>query len=132
MQLKFFIPWNSKHIASKIRGVINTICVFVCLGFYFPFENFSLICRSYHRWKAAKFDLYSVLIAIEQWGFFSLLHHTYFAVIRLHLSKKKNPLLEYHHNIMRYQVHHMFQLLKKNSKWCCIVSFKHANCMIPF
>ena len=48
---------------------------FVCLGFFVPLENFSLIWRRHHcRWRAANFDLCSALMAIEQWGFFSFPH----------------------------------------------------------
>ena len=47
----------------------------VCLGFFVPLENFSLKGKNYHcRWKAANFDLWSALMAIEQWGFFSVPH----------------------------------------------------------
>ena len=46
---------------------------FICLEFFFPLENFSHIWRRHHyRWKAANFDLYLALMAIEQWGFFSV------------------------------------------------------------
>ena len=46
-----------------------------CLGFYVRLENFSLIWRRHHYWRrAAKFDLCSTLMAIEQWGFFSGSH----------------------------------------------------------
>ena len=48
---------------------------FVCLRFIVPVENFSLIWRRHHyRWRAANFDLCSALMAIEQWGFFSVPH----------------------------------------------------------
>ena len=51
------------------------VCMFVCLEFFIPFENCSLIWRHHHYpWRAANFDLCSVLIAIEQWGFFSVPH----------------------------------------------------------
>ena len=51
------------------------LCLFLCLGFFVPLENFSLIWRRHHyRWKAANFDLCSALMAIEQWGFFSVPH----------------------------------------------------------
>ena len=54
------------------------LCVFffVCLEFIVPFETFSLIWRRHHcRWRAANFDLLcSALMAIEQWGFFSVPH----------------------------------------------------------
>ena len=49
--------------------------LFVYLEFIVPIENFSLIWRRPHcRWRAANFDLCSVLMAIEQWGFFSVSH----------------------------------------------------------
>ena len=47
--------------------------LFVCLGFVVPIENFLLIWRRQHyRWRAVKYDLRSALMAIEQWGFFSV------------------------------------------------------------
>ena len=50
------------------------LCLLVCL-FYVPLENFSYKSRRHHyRWKAANFDLYSALIATEQWAFSSLPH----------------------------------------------------------
>ena len=46
--------------------------LFVCLLFV-QLENLSLICRRHHdRWRAAYFDLWSALMAIAQWGFFSV------------------------------------------------------------
>ena len=51
------------------------VCFFVCLWFFVQSENFSLIWRRHNYWwKAANFDLCSALIAIEQWGFFSVPH----------------------------------------------------------
>ena len=51
------------------------VCLFVCLGFIVPLENCSPIWRRHHcRWRAANFDLCSTLMAIEQWGFFSVQH----------------------------------------------------------
>ena len=49
---------------------------FVCLfGVYRPTWEFSFIWRRHHcRWKRANFDLCSALMAIEQWGFFSVPH----------------------------------------------------------
>ena len=45
------------------------------MGFFVPLKNFSLIWRRPHdRWRAANFDLCSALLAIQQWGFFSVLH----------------------------------------------------------
>ena len=53
------------------------VCLFVCVEFFIPLENFSLIWRRHHcRWRAANFDLCSALTctAIEQWGFFNVPH----------------------------------------------------------
>ena len=48
---------------------------FVCLEFFVPLENFSLIWRRHHcRWRSAHFDLRLALVAIEQWGFFNVPH----------------------------------------------------------
>ena len=48
---------------------------FLCLGFIVPLENCSHIWRRHHyRWRAANFDLCSVLMSIEQWGFISVPH----------------------------------------------------------
>ena len=45
----------------------------ICLGFYFPLENFSLIWRSHHyRRRATNPDIYSKFMAIEEWGFFNV------------------------------------------------------------
>lgn len=48
--------------------------VFVCLVFFVPFRYFSLIQRRHHnRWiKGCKFDVYSTLMVIDPWGFFSV------------------------------------------------------------
>ena len=49
--------------------------MFVCLKVFFPLENIWLIWRRYHfRWRGANFDLCSALMAIEQWGFFTVPH----------------------------------------------------------
>ena len=51
------------------------VCLYVCLGFIVPHEDFSVIWRRHHyRWRAANFDLCLELMAIEQWGFFSVPH----------------------------------------------------------
>ena len=48
--------------------------MFVCL-FVFSLENFSLIWKRHHyRWRVVNFYLCSPLVAIEQWGFFSVSH----------------------------------------------------------
>ena len=49
--------------------------MFDCLGFYVRLENFSPIWRRPHyQWTASNLELYSALVAIEQWGFFSVPH----------------------------------------------------------
>ena len=47
--------------------------VLVCAGIFLPLENLSLIWRR-HQWRAANIDLCSALMAIMQWGFFSMSH----------------------------------------------------------
>ena len=62
-----------KFTSSGVARFYCPSCLFVCLLFFVPLENFSLIWRSHHcRWRAANFDLCSALMAIEQWGFFSV------------------------------------------------------------
>ena len=49
--------------------------LFVFLGVFVPLENFLLLWSCHHyRWRAANFDLCSAIMAIEQWGFFSVPH----------------------------------------------------------
>ena len=60
---------------SLSENKILLFCFFVCLEFIVPLENFSLILRRHHcRWSSANFNLCSALMAIEQWGFFSVPH----------------------------------------------------------
>ena len=61
---------NSDQHISYLRSR----SLFVCLGFIVRFSNFSLIWRRHHyRWRAAYFDLCSVLTDTRQLGFFSVL-----------------------------------------------------------
>ena len=57
-----------------VKGCIYFLFVlFVWLEFFVPLEIFKLIWRRLHcRWKAANFDLCSALMAIKQWGHFSV------------------------------------------------------------
>ena len=72
--------WISLYVAlfwtcSSIFSLwyIVCFCLFFYLRIYVPLENFSLVCRSWHyRWRAVNIDLYSALMAIEHWGFFSV------------------------------------------------------------
>ena len=65
-----FIPPSIFHLF-----VCLFVSLFVCLDYFIPVDNFSLLWRRPHcRWRAVNFDLCSALMAIEQWGFFSMSH----------------------------------------------------------
>ena len=65
-------PGNSAAKTAMQFGAI--FCLFV-FGFIVPLENFSLIWRRHHyRIRATNFDTCSALMAIEQWGLFSVPH----------------------------------------------------------
>ena len=67
------LPLSLVQIAKT--GRVIPLIVFVCFEFVVPLQNFSFFWRCHHcRWKAANFDLCSALMAIEQWGFFSVPH----------------------------------------------------------
>ena len=69
-----FKKWNC-IIDVLITLNFIMIYLFVCLWVFVPFESFSLIWRRHNcRWRAANFYLCSALMAIEQWGFFSVPH----------------------------------------------------------
>ena len=63
---------RSRAIVEFVHKYINLLsCLFVCLCFIVPLENFPLIWKRHHyRGRAANFDLCSALMAIEQWGLF--------------------------------------------------------------
>ena len=67
-------PWKSWLIWTHL--VFNVMLVlYVCLRVFVPLENVSLIWKCHHcRWWATSFDLWSALMVIEQWGFFSVTH----------------------------------------------------------
>ena len=72
---KFCTNSNDSNRSNAAMSHLQSICLSVCLKFIVPLENFSLIWRRHHcRWRAANFDLCSALMAIEQWGFFNVLH----------------------------------------------------------
>ena len=67
-------PWKSwlkwTHLVFNVMLVL-----YVCLRVFVPLENVSLIWKCHHcRWWATSFDLWSALMVIEQWGFFSVTH----------------------------------------------------------
>ena len=77
------------------KGVIF-VCLFVCLGFFVPLDNFSLIRRRHHQpWRAAKFDP-CALMTIEQWGFFSVV---FLLIIMVISSPRTNATHIYIHSI---------------------------------
>ena len=67
------------------------ICLFVCMEFNVPLENFSVIWwRHHYRLRTANFKLCSTLIAIEQWGFFSVPHLTVTRSVTLYWPSTRN------------------------------------------
>ena len=67
--------------------ILDTIRrLFVCLWFFVPLENFSLIWSRHHNLsRAPNFYIYSALMAIEQWGFPNMWHLLYVTVYNGHL-----------------------------------------------
>ena len=51
------------------------VCLFVCFGSFVSLGNCSLIWNRHHyQWRTIHHDLFSTLMAIEQWGFFNVPH----------------------------------------------------------
>ena len=70
----FFFTLLKAFLLQILYFFIN-LCLFVCLGFIIPLENFSLMPRRHHYlWRAVNSDLCSALMAIEQWMFFGVPH----------------------------------------------------------
>ena len=62
-----------KSLINHALTCIDLFVLFVCLWFIVPLKNFSLIWRRHHyQWRAANFELCLALMAIKQWGFFSV------------------------------------------------------------
>ena len=54
---------------------MHSVWLFVCFWLYVSDKNFSLIWRIHHNWLGPSYlDLYSALMTIEQWRFFSMPH----------------------------------------------------------
>ena len=70
------MPLSSESGGYHFVSIAHSISsLFVCFGFIVPLKFFSVIWRRHpYRWRAAKFDLCPALVAIEQWGFFSVPH----------------------------------------------------------
>ena len=89
------------HIHILFIALYN-LCSFVCLEFIVPLENFSLIWRRHHyRWVATKFDLCSVLMAIKQWGFFSVTHLLLWHGASVYDGHLQGPLTHLHRRAFR-------------------------------
>ena len=59
----------------KVHIMNQFVRLFACLVFFVPLKKFSLKRRCHHyRGRATNFDLISVLMVIEQWGFFNVPH----------------------------------------------------------
>ena len=69
---KLINSWYWTHIYT----ISSMIYFFICFtGAHVPLANFSLIWRRHHyRRRAPNFNLYSAIMAIEQWKFISIPH----------------------------------------------------------
>ena len=66
--------WNSPDTQHSDWTVQLHVMLNFCL-FIRPTLEFSVIWKRHHcQWRAANYDLCSALMAIEQWGFFSVSH----------------------------------------------------------
>ena len=78
MSIPHVIPPSATWMTSvtQMKIWLRTVgLVVACLKLFIPLENFSLIWRHHHyRWRVSNLDLYSALMAIEQWGFYSVAH----------------------------------------------------------
>ena len=72
--IDYSITVNEKNLYLLFE---NWMVLFVCLWILVPLKNFSLKWRHLFLPRAAKFNLCSALMAIEQWGFFSMPHLTW-------------------------------------------------------
>ena len=71
IQMVFTILQNPetcyKHWPPRIKTISQYFCLFVCLEFMVPLENFSRIWRRYHcRWRALNSVQCSALMTINQ------------------------------------------------------------------
>ena len=75
--LKNWSIWHNLMYNVYIIKTYMGVC-FVCLVFFVPLKNFSLIwIRHHYRWRATILDLCLSFMAIVQslqWGYFSVLH----------------------------------------------------------
>ena len=67
--------YRHSEMAVYSQGLFVCLVWFLFVWSFSSNQNFSLIWRRHHcRWRAANIDLCSALMAIEQWGFFSVPH----------------------------------------------------------
>ena len=65
--------WYQQQVLKQNLNRLKHVKVYLNRWRKWKCENFSLIWRCHHcRWRAVNFDLCSALMAIEQWGFFSV------------------------------------------------------------
>ena len=71
----FFLVLSAQPSKTSQQKFVK-LCILFFLGFVLSHSRiFPFLCRCHHcRWRAANFDLYSALMAIEQWGFLSVAH----------------------------------------------------------
>ena len=75
----FIMLWRNNVYNEETRFDVlffeNSKCLFRLFGFFRSTREFLYIWRRHHYWwRAANFDICSALMAIEQWGFFSVPH----------------------------------------------------------
>ena len=73
-------------IAPNRRAIDLILYVWFFWGIILPIREFSTHMESHHyRWKAINLDICSVILAIEQWGFFSVPNLLWHGGIRLYI-----------------------------------------------
>ena len=66
--------WCKNLNESGLNFKAGFDCLVVCLGLLVPLEKFFHLFGDFYRERATNFDLYSALMAIEQWEFFNVPH----------------------------------------------------------
>ena len=75
----YFVLQNvGKHWRNMLRihefnsMYIIHVCLFVCMLFFIPLEDCSLMWKYFCQWGAANLDLSSTIAAIAKWEFFNV------------------------------------------------------------
>lgn len=78
----YFVLQNvGKHWRNMLRihefnsMYIIHVCLFVCMLFFIPLEDCSLMWKFFCQWGAANLDLSSTIAAIAKWEFFNVRSH---------------------------------------------------------